>query len=124
MLFMQTQHVQPAFIQPHTQSQQAWIMSQQAWSPLVQVKHTPSFVIAHSHLHMDMLHWHIIMPFIVQHMLSMPPAIILHMFCSVAADISSSHLQVIFIPPAHFSIFIVQRGTMHMPGIVADIPAG
>jgi hypothetical protein len=29
---------------------------------------------------MAMLHWHIIMPFIMQHMLIMPPAIILHMF--------------------------------------------
>jgi len=73
---------------------------------------------------MAMLHWHIIMPFIMQHMLIMPPAIILHMFCMVAADISSSHLQVSFIPPWHFSIFMVQRGTIHMPmpGIIAGIP--
>jgi hypothetical protein len=97
-------------------------MSQQALSPLVQVKHTPSLVIVQSHLHMHRLHWHIIMPFIVQHMPNMPPAIILHMFCKVAAAISSSHMHVTFIPPLHFSTFIVQRGTMHMPGIIVDIP--
>ena len=54
----------------------------------------------------------------------MPPAIILHMFCSVAAAISSSHVQMIFMPPLHFSIFIVQRGTMAMPmlGIMPGMP--
>ena len=38
------------------------------------------------------------------------------------ADIASSQVQVIFMPPVHFSIFMVQRGTiiMFMPaGIVA-----
>jgi hypothetical protein len=83
-------------------------------SPLVQVTHTPSLVSVHSQLHMLMLHWHIIMPFIMQQQLHMLPAIILHMCCNVAADISSSHLHVIFMPPAHFSIFISQRGTMHI----------
>jgi hypothetical protein len=122
MPLKQTQHVQPAFTQPHTQSQHAWIMSQHALSPLVQVKHTPSLVIVQSHLHIHMLHWHIIMPFMVQHRLNIPPAIILHMFCRVAADISSSHVQVTFMPPAHFSIFIVQRGTMQSPCIIADMP--
>jgi hypothetical protein len=61
------------------------------------------------------------MPLIVQHRPSIPPAIILHVFCKVAAAISSSHVQVIFMPPAHFSIFIVQRGTMHMLGMIADM---
>jgi hypothetical protein len=43
----------------------------------------------------------------------------------VAAAISSSHVQVIFMPPLHFSIFIVQRGTMAMPmlGIMLGMPA-
>ena len=104
------------------QSQHAWIMSQHALSPLVHVKHTPSLVIVQSHLHMQRLHWHISMPFIVQHKLNIPPAIILHMFCRVAVDTSSSHEQVTFMPPAHFSIFIVQRGTMHIPCIIADMP--
>jgi len=124
MLLKQTQHVQPAFMQAHMQSQQAWIISQHALSPLVQVMQTPSLVMAHSHLHMAMLHMQIIMPFIMQPRLHMPPAIILHMFCNVAADISSSHAQVIFMPPAHFSIFSVHRGTIHIPipGIIPGMP--
>src|SRR4051812_47962263 len=67
------------------------------------------------------LHWHIIMPFIMQHRLHMPPAIILHMFCKVAALTSSSHEQVIFTPPAHFSIFMSQRGTTHMLAMLGII---
>ncbi len=126
MPFMQTQHMQPAAMHFVMQSQQAWHISQQALSPLVQVKHTPSLVLVHSHLHMHMLHWHITMPFIMQQQLHMPPAIILHRLCSMAQDISSSHLQVIFMPPAHFSIFMVQRGTMAMPagapGMAPGIP--
>jgi hypothetical protein len=125
MLLKQTQHMQPAFMQAHMQSQQAWIISQHALSPLVHVMQTPSLVMVHSHLHMAMLHMHIIMPFIMQHRLHMPPAIILHMFCKVAADISSSHVQVIFMPPAHFSILIVHRGTIHIPipGIIPGMLA-
>ena len=56
------------------------------------------------------------MPFIMQQQLHMPPAIILHRFCSVATLISSSQLQVSFMPPAHFSNFIVQRGTIIIEG--------
>jgi hypothetical protein len=122
---MQMQHMQPALTQAIMQSQQAWHMAQHSASPLVQVKQTPILVSVHSHLHMHMLHWHIIMPFIMQQQLHMLPAIILHMFCKVAAAISSSQVQVIFMPPAHFSIFMSQRGTMHiciipgaMPGIM------
>lgn len=62
------------------------------------------------------------MPFIMQLMLHIPPAIIVQRFCNVAAAISSSQLQWIFMPPAHFSIFIVQRGTMHIP--ICDTIAG
>ena len=124
MLLKQTQHVQPAFMQAHMQSQQASIISQHALSPLTHVMQTPSLVMVHSHLHMAMLHTLSIVPFIMQHRLHRPPAIILHMFCKVAADISSSHLQVIFMPPAHFSISIVHRGTTHIPipGIIPGMP--
>jgi hypothetical protein len=111
------QHMQPASRHFSMQSQQAWHMSQQALSPLVQVTQTPILVSLHSHLHMHMLHWQTCMPFIRQQQLHMPPASILHRFCSVAADVSSSHVQVIFMPPWHFSNFIVQRGTIIMPGI-------
>ena len=56
------------------------------------------------------------MPFIMHEQLHMPPAIILQRFCSVAALISSSQLQVSFMPPAHFSNFIEQRGTIIIDG--------
>jgi hypothetical protein len=122
--------MQPAFMQAIMHSQQDWHMAAQSSSPLVQVMHTPILVSVHSHLHMQRLHWHIIMPFIMQQQLHMLPAIILHMFCKVAAATSSSQVQVIFMPPLHFSIFIVQRGTMHIcmalgatPGILPDIGA-
>ena len=75
-----TQHRQPAFMHFVMQSQQACTMSQQALSPLVQVRQTPSSVIVHSHLHIARLHWHIVMPFIMQQQLHMPSASILHMF--------------------------------------------
>ena len=119
--------MQPAFMQAIMQSQQAWHMAQQSSSPLVQVKQTPILVSVHSHLHMQKLHWHIIMPFIMQQQLHMLPAIILHMFCKVAAAISSSQVQVILTPPLHFSTFIVQRGTMHIcmePGADIGMPPG
>jgi hypothetical protein len=68
------------------------------------------------------------MPFIMQVQLHMPPAIILHKFCSVAPLISSSQVQVSFMPPAHFSNFIVQRGTIIIDGVagamVGMLPCG
>lgn len=74
----------------------------------------PFSVISQVQLHIAMLHWHMTMPFFMQQQLHMPSQSILHMFCSVAHDISSSQTHIIFMPPAHFSIFIVQRGTMLM----------
>jgi hypothetical protein len=61
------------------------------------------------------------MPFIRQQQLSIPPAIIVQRFCSMAAETLSSHAQVIFMPPVHFAKAIVHRGTiiMFMPGAVA-----
>jgi hypothetical protein len=61
------------------------------------------------------------MPFMVQMQLHIVPAIILHRFCSVAALISSSQVQVSFMPPAHFSNFIVQRGTIIIDGVAGAI---
>lgn len=110
--------MQPASMHLARQSQQAWHISAQALSPLVHVMHTPIFVSLHSHLHIVMLHWHNCIPFIRQQQLHIPPASILQRFCSVAADVSSSQVHVIFMPPWHFSIFIVQRGTIIMPGMV------
>ena len=115
MPLKQRQHMQPAAMHFIMQSQQAWIMSQQALSPDVQVMVQPVLVISQVHLHMAMLHEHIIKPFIMQQHDIMPSHIILHMFCMVMQATSSSQVHMIFMPPAHFSIFMVQRGTMHMP---------
>ncbi|QJW97179.1 hypothetical protein FTUN_4744 [Frigoriglobus tundricola] len=110
------QQVQPAFMQPMMQSQHAWIMSPHILSPLVQVTQHPVAVISHLHMPIVMLQQHTIMPFIVQHMLHIPPAIMPHRFCIMVHAAGSSHEHVIFIPPAHFSTFIVQRGTITMFG--------
>jgi hypothetical protein len=107
------QHMQPASMHELMQSQQACSISQQALSPLVQVTQTPSCVIAQVQLHMAIEHWQTTMPFFMHTQLHMPSQSILHRFCKVAQAISSSQAQVIFMPPLHFSIFIVQRGTMH-----------
>ncbi len=112
MPFMQTQQTQPDFIMAVMQSQQAWIILQHSASPLVQVMQTPSSVISHLHMAIAMLQQHMVMPFIIMQQLHIPPAIMAQRFCIMLADILSSALQVIFIPPSHFSIVIVQRGTI------------
>jgi hypothetical protein len=57
----------------------------------------------------------------MQQQLSMPPAIMVQRFCSMAAETLSSQEQVTFMPPGHFVKVMVQRGTiiMFMPGVVA-----
>jgi hypothetical protein len=65
------------------------------------------------------------MPFIMQHMLHMlhmPPAIIWQRFCIMAQAAVSVQVQVIFMPPWHFSTLKVQRGTITMFGDI--IPPG
>ena len=81
-------------------------------SPLVHVMMQPSLVMSHLHMPIIMLQLQTIMPFIMQQQLHMVPARELHRFCSVVAAIWSSQMQVIFMPPVHFSIFMVQRGIM------------
>ncbi len=124
--FIIMQQVQPAFIMADMQSQQAWIISQHLGSPLVQVMTQPSPVISHLHRPMVRLQQQTIMPFIMQQQLHMPPASIVHRFCIMLQAILSLQEQVTFIPPWHFSNFIVeQRGTiiMFMPlGMPAGIP--
>jgi hypothetical protein len=112
MLFIIMQQVQPAFIMVHMQSQQAWIMSQHILSPDVHIMVMPSAVI--SHLHMPMVRLHVIMhmPFIIMVQEHMPPASMVQRFCIIVQATLSSHMQVIFMPPWHFSIFMVQRGTI------------
>ena len=120
---MHMQQVQPAFMHAMMQSQQPWIIAQQAASPLVQVMQQPSLVISILHEPMVRLHTHTHMPFIVQHRLHMPPAIIAQRFCIMVQAAGSSQVQVIFIPPWHFSTFMVQRGTMTMFGVAVGMPA-
>jgi hypothetical protein len=63
------------------------------------------------------------MPFIIMEQLHIPPASIVHRFCTMLVAISSSQLQVIFMPPLTFSILMVQRGTIMKLG-PAGIPVG
>jgi len=77
---MHTQHMQPAFIIAHIESQQDWIILQQSASPLVQLIIMPSLVISHLHMPMVKLQVIIIMPFIIMQQLTMPPLIILQRF--------------------------------------------
>ena len=108
---------------PVMQSQHAWIIASHALSPLVQVIMHALAVISHLHIAIVMLQQHTVMPFMVQHTLHMPPAIIAHRFCIIVQAAGSSHSQVIFIPPAHFSTFMVQRGTIIMFGAIGIIDA-
>jgi hypothetical protein len=119
MLLIMMQQVQPAFIMAVMQSQHPWIMAQQAASPLVHVMQTPMSQGSHLVMPIIMLQLQAIMPFIMQQQDIMPPAIMVQRFCSMAAVISSSHVQVTFMPPAHFSKVMVQRGT-----IIMFMPAG
>jgi len=126
VLFIIRQQTQPDFIIVIMQSQQPWIIAQHAASPLVQVTQTPLSVISHLHMPIVRLQQQTIMPFIIMQQLHMPPASILHRFCTMPQAILSSQEQVIFIPPLHFSILSVQRGTMSQfmtPGIAVVVPA-
>ena len=122
MLFMHMQQVQPAFIMAIMQSQQAWIIAQHSASPLVQVMQQPSSVISHLHMPIIMLQQQTIMPFIIMQQLHMPPAIIVQRFCIIAGRHLVVAVQVIFMPPLHFSIFMVQRGTIIICGVVGIVP--
>jgi hypothetical protein len=94
----------------------------------MQLTETPSLVISHMHMPIVRLQQHTMAPFIMQQTLHFEFAIMEQRFCSMLHAILSSQTQVIFIPPVHFSIFMVQRGII-MPviagfivGIVAPIP--
>jgi hypothetical protein len=79
----------------------------------------PSLVISHLHMPMVMLQQQTIMPFIIMQQEHMPPAIIVHRFCIMLQAILSVQVHVTFMPPVHFSNFMVQRGT-----IIMFMPAG
>src|SRR5437868_4614835 len=74
--------------------------------------HTPSAVISHWHRPMVRLQQHTTMPLSMTQQLHMPPASMVQRFCTMLQAILSSHVQVIFMPPVHFSNLYVQRGTI------------
>jgi hypothetical protein len=110
--FIRKQQVHPASIILHTQSQQAWIISQHFGSPLVHVIDIPSGIISHLHMPMVKLQQQTIMPFIMQQQLHRLPVSMAQRFCIMLHAALSSQQQVIFMPPLIFSILNVQRGTI------------
>jgi hypothetical protein len=74
-----------------------------------------------SHLHKPIvrLQQQTVIPFTIMQHVHMPPANIVHKFCSMLVASLSSHEQLIFMPPVHRSILNVQRGT-----IIQFTPAG
>jgi hypothetical protein len=109
---MVMQQLQPPLSMVAMQSQHACSMSQHILSPDVHIIVTPSLVISHLHMPIVRLQVQTAMPFIIMQQLTMPPAIMVQRFCIMVHAALSSQMQVIFIPPVHFSIFIVQRGIM------------
>jgi hypothetical protein len=84
---------------------------------------TPLSVVSQRHMPIVKLQQQTIMPFIIMQQLTMPPCCIVHMFCIMLQAVLSSHMQTIFMPPWHFSNFMVQRGTIIQgDGIVLGLP--
>jgi hypothetical protein len=119
VLFIIKQQVQPASSMQLRQSQHAWIMAAHCPSPDVQVTVQPPSVISHLQMPIVRLQQHTVMPFIMQQHEHMPPASIVHRFCTMLTAILSSQVQVMRIPPWHFSMRKLQRGT-----IIQLVPAG
>jgi hypothetical protein len=117
------QQVQPAPIMQLRQWQQAWIISPHLASPLVQVMQTPLSVISQRHSPIVGLQQQTIMPLSIMQQLTMPPCIMVQRFCIMLHAVLSSQEQMIFIPPWHFSNFMVQRGTIiQLAGITLGLP--
>jgi hypothetical protein len=89
----------------------------------VQVTLQPSLVISTLHIPIVRLQQQTVIPFIITQQLTIPPAIMLQRFCIMLQAVGSSQRQVIFMPPAHFSNFMVQRGTI-IQFALAGIPVG
>jgi hypothetical protein len=106
------QQVQPQAMRAQHWSQQAWIILQHSASPEVQVMQQPSAVISQVHLHMVMLQQQTQLPFWTQQTLQRQPADWAQRAWIMLQVTSSSHLQIIFMPPAHFSRVILHFGTV------------
>ena len=125
VLFIIRQQVQPQQAIEQRQSQQAWIISQHFGSPEVQVTQQPLSVISQVQTPMVRLQQQTAMPFIMQQTLQRPFWSIMQRFCIMPQATVSSHEHTIFMPPAHFSNFMVPRGTIKKfgpTGIVAGMP--
>ena len=126
MPFIIMQQQQPGVaMQAIMQSQQAWIMRQHISSPDVQVMVQPMSIMSILHMPMvPMLQQQQHMPLHRQAMEHMALGIIMHRFFIISAAVLSSHLIVHFMPPATFSIVMVQRGTIvpAMPMLPAIMP--
>jgi hypothetical protein len=85
-------------------------------SPLVQVMQQPSLVFSTLQVPMVRLKLHTTNPLDIQQKLQRLPASMVHRFCNMVHEVTSSHMQWIFTPVAHFSTFMVQRGTITMFG--------
>ena len=123
VLLSRKQQVQPASIMQLTQSQQAWSISLQCVSPLVQVNMQPCSVGSHLHIPIVKLHIQTIMPLCMTQQLAMPPWSMVHRFCTMLDASLSSQVQCMRKPPVHFSRRNVHRGTIiqFMPD---DMPVG
>jgi hypothetical protein len=125
MPFIITQHVIPGIIIPTMQSQHDWIIFSQCSSPLVHVIAHPMSIISTLHIPIiPTLHTHIVIPFIIMQHEHIPFCIIPIRFIIIAADVLSSNVHVIRIPPGHRSMAIVQRGAIIMPGMPPIIIPG
>jgi hypothetical protein len=126
MPFIIMQQQQPGGdMQAIMQSQQAWIIRQHISSPLVQVMVQPMSIMSILHMPMvPMLQQQQHMPLHMQAMEHMALGIIMHRFFIISAAVLSSHIIVHRMPPATFSIFMVQRGTIvpAMPMLPAIMP--
>ena len=107
------QQLQPAATIFEQHSQHDSIIAQQFLSPLVQVMQTPMSVGSKLHMPIVILQQQTIIPFIIMQKLHIPPAIIEQRFCNMTAETLSSQTQTTFMPPAHFSNDILQRGIYH-----------
>ena len=116
-----TQLIQPASIIWLQQSQQAGIILVAMGSPLVQAIVRPLGMFSHLQVAIISAQVQQGIPFIRQQQVHIAPGLIAHRFCIIETAIASSLVQVIFIPPLIFSIFMVQRGII-MPGDIMPMP--
>ncbi len=119
MPFIIKQAVQPGIIMLIMQSQQAWIIFSMFLSPLVHVIMQPMSIISILHMPiMPMLHMQQGTPFIIMQQEHMPPWVIMQSALSISAEVLSSHIQDMHMPPGHFSMVMVQRGAIIMFAII------